>query len=69
MFIIFVSFQGGSTRNEQLTTIEKFKNGDLNLLVATDAAREGIDIEDCNAVVNYSHKTNVIGLCRYFLLK
>ena len=59
--LITSSFIGGITRNEQLAAIEKFKAGVLNVLVATDAAREGIDVPDCNAVITYSHKTNVIG--------
>ena len=58
----FLVVSGGSTQNEQLATIAKFKSGELNLLVATDAAGEGIDIEDCNALITYSHKTNVIGV-------
>ena len=52
---------GGITRTEQFAAIKKFKDGDLNVLVVTDAAREGIDVPDCNAVITYSHKTNVIG--------
>ena len=56
-------FLGGITRNDQLEIIEKFRSGDLNILFATDAAREGIDIEDCNVVITYSHKTDVIGKC------
>ena len=66
--LILLPFPGGLSKKEQDLTIEQFKNGDLNIIVATDAGREGIDIKECNAVVNYSHKTNVIGMTSLILL-
>ena len=34
-------------------TLEKFKNGEIAVLVATDVAARGIDVEDVDAVINY----------------
>ena len=51
-------------RNKIMTT---FKEGKLNVLVATDVAARGIDVEDVDAVINYDvpesneHYTHRIG--------
>lgn len=36
---------------QQNRTITKFKNGQINLLIATNVAEEGLDIQPCNLVV------------------
>ncbi|XP_068101774.1 interferon-induced helicase C domain-containing protein 1 isoform X2 [Hyperolius riggenbachi] len=50
------------TQNEQKKVIDKFKNGDLNLLVATSVAEEGLDIPECNIVIIYGRITNEIAM-------
>mgnify|MGYP000285864859 CR=1 FL=1 len=43
----------GLTQKEQLKTLEKFKEGIYNVLVATSVAEEGLDIAECDLVICY----------------
>lgn len=38
---------------QQVLTLMKFKKGDLNCLIATSIAEEGLDIPDCNIVIRF----------------
>lgn len=49
------------TPKEQEKIIEKFRDGDTNLLVATGVAQEGLDIPTCNFVIRYDFVSNEIG--------
>ena len=51
---------GGMTLQKQRSTIEKFRDDHLNLLVATTVLEEGLDVAACNLVVRYNHVTNEI---------
>ena len=44
---------GDLTQEERLDTINKFKQGEFNILVATDVAARGIDVDDVTHVINY----------------
>lgn len=44
---------GDMTQSHRLTTLNKFKNGTLNILVATDVAARGIDVDGVTHVFNY----------------
>ena len=46
--------------------LEKFKNSEYNLLVATSIAAEGVDIPDCNYVIRYEFVSDEIAFiqCR-----
>ncbi|KAJ3025951.1 UNVERIFIED_CONTAM: hypothetical protein HDU68_006423 [Siphonaria sp. JEL0065] len=44
----------------QRKVVSDFKNGELNLLVATKVAEEGIDIQPCNLVIRFDTVTSVI---------
>ncbi|KAL8183377.1 UNVERIFIED_CONTAM: Interferon-induced helicase C domain-containing protein 1, partial [Gekko kuhli] len=50
------------TQNEQKEVIEKFRRGEVNLLIATTVAEEGLDIKECNIVIRYGLVTNEIAM-------
>ncbi len=39
--------------HQQVITLMKFRRGDLNCLIATSIAEEGLDIPDCNIVIRF----------------
>lgn len=44
---------GDLNQNQRLNTLKKFKEGNIDFLVATDVAARGIDVEDVSHVINY----------------
>lgn len=50
---------GEMTQNDRSLTMERFKNRQLRILVATDVAARGIDISGLSHVINYTVPTNV----------
>ncbi|XP_036307465.1 probable ATP-dependent RNA helicase DHX58 isoform X2 [Pipistrellus kuhlii] len=50
------------TQKEQQEVIRKFRDGTLNLLMATSVAEEGLDIPQCNVIVRYGLLTNEISM-------
>lgn len=47
------SLHGANTQRSRTRTIENFKKGSLQILVATDVAARGIHIDDLTLVINY----------------
>lgn len=47
-------------QRKQQDTIQRFREGELNLLISTSIAEEGLDIPQCNLVVRYGLLTNDI---------
>lgn len=47
------SMHGDLSQNHRMNTLRRFKNGEVNFLVATDVAARGIDVEDVSHVINY----------------
>lgn len=47
------SIHGDKRHNERQRTLKRFKDDDLNILVATDVAARGLDIPDVTHVINY----------------
>ncbi len=47
------ALHGDMRQNERDTVMAKFRNGDINILVATDVAARGVDVENIEAVFNY----------------
>jgi ATP-dependent RNA helicase DeaD len=45
---------GDLSQAQRSRVLDEFKNGKLNILVATDVAARGIDIKDVSHVINYS---------------
>ncbi|XP_034550004.1 interferon-induced helicase C domain-containing protein 1 [Notolabrus celidotus] len=50
------------TSAEQKDVLNKFGKGDVNLLIATSVAEEGLDIPECNIVIQYGQLTNEIAM-------
>lgn len=50
---IVEGMHGDMKQIQRLNTLNKFKSGKLNYLVATDVAARGIDVEDVTHVINY----------------
>ncbi|QZE14711.1 DEAD/DEAH box helicase [Halosquirtibacter laminarini] len=48
-----LTLHGDKDQNERITTLEKFKSGESNILIATDISARGIDIPNVEFVVNY----------------
>jgi ATP-dependent RNA helicase RhlE len=48
-----VSFHGDKTQSARQEALNKFKNNEVNILIATDVASRGIDIDDLDAVINF----------------
>ncbi|XP_046850442.1 interferon-induced helicase C domain-containing protein 1-like [Xenia sp. Carnegie-2017] len=51
---------GGMPKAKQDREIRNFRNGDSNIIVATSVLLEGIDVPDCNFVINYGMPGNEI---------
>ena len=52
----------GMTGDQQEKVMKKFRDGHVNLLIATNVAEEGIDIPVCNVVVRYDAQYSVRSL-------
>ena len=48
------SIHGGKSQSQRQRVLKKFKNNDVNVLVATDVAARGLDVSDISHVINYS---------------
>ncbi|RKE98050.1 DEAD/DEAH box helicase [Ichthyenterobacterium magnum] len=47
------SIHGDKTQSDRQSALNKFKNGYVNILIATDVAARGIDINELDAVINF----------------
>ncbi|MDP3988428.1 MAG: DEAD/DEAH box helicase [Candidatus Levybacteria bacterium] len=47
------SIHGNKSQNQRQRALEEFKNNQLQILIATDVASRGLDIEDVTHVINY----------------
>lgn len=48
------AIHGGKTQGQRQRALDRFKKGEINVLVATDVAARGIDVSDITHVINYS---------------
>lgn len=48
------SIHGGRSQGQRKRALDKFKNSQVNILVATDVAARGIDVADITHVINFS---------------
>ncbi|KAI1749251.1 P-loop containing nucleoside triphosphate hydrolase protein [Xylaria castorea] len=44
---------GGMNQNQRITSVESFRDGKVNFLLATDLASRGLDIKGIDTVINY----------------
>jgi len=47
------SIHGDKNQNDREKALDKFKEGNINILIATDVAARGIDIHNLDAVINF----------------
>ena len=47
------TLHGDKSQTDRQTALKKFKNNMVNILIATDVAARGIDIDDLDAVINF----------------
>ena len=47
------AIHGDIQQRQREKTLQKFRDGQLRVLVATDVAARGLDIDDVDAVFNY----------------
>ncbi|MCA9329103.1 DEAD/DEAH box helicase [Candidatus Saccharibacteria bacterium] len=48
------AIHGGKTQGQRQRALRRFKNNEINILVATDVASRGIDISDITHVINFT---------------
>lgn len=54
---------GGKSQDQREDTLEMFRNGNIQVLVATDVAGRGLDIPDVSLVVNYDLPSKIANYC------
>ena len=47
------AIHGNKNQNQRLRALSQFKNGQVHILIATDVASRGLDIEDVTHVINF----------------
>lgn len=57
-----VTWHASIKQAEQKDGLIKFHSGEVNLLIATSVAEEGLDIPKCNFVIRYGHVANEISM-------
>lgn len=53
------SIHGDKTQGERDYAFKRFKNDDIEVLVATDVAARGLDVNDVKLVINYDFPNNI----------
>lgn len=53
-----IGISGDMTQAERMQTMKKFKEGEMQYLVATDVAARGLDIDDITHIINYDIPLN-----------
>jgi ATP-dependent RNA helicase RhlE len=56
--VVAVSIHSGRTQNQRQRALDGFRNGKYQVMVATDVAARGIDVEGISHVINYDVPTH-----------
>ncbi|XP_022174434.1 probable ATP-dependent RNA helicase DDX43 [Myzus persicae] len=56
---IVESIHGGREQSDREMALESLRNGEVNILIATDVASRGIDINDITVVINYDFTKDI----------
>ncbi|CAI6363386.1 unnamed protein product [Macrosiphum euphorbiae] len=56
---IVESIHGGREQSDREQALESLRNGEVNILIATDVASRGIDINDITVVINYDFTKDI----------
>lgn len=56
---IVESIHGGREQSDREMALESLRNGEVNILIATDVASRGIDINDITIVINYDYTKDI----------
>ncbi len=59
-YLIGKAGERGLKQGEQVETVNKFREGEYSILVATQVGEEGLDISECNLVVFYDNVPSAI---------
>ncbi|KAJ1425268.1 P-loop containing nucleoside triphosphate hydrolase protein [Ochromonadaceae sp. CCMP2298] len=54
---------GGRSQDQREETLEQFRNGEVQILVATDVAARGLDIPDVSHIINYDCPQKIAPYC------
>ncbi|XP_015373964.1 PREDICTED: probable ATP-dependent RNA helicase DDX43 [Diuraphis noxia] len=57
--LIVESIHGGREQSDREMALESLRNGEVNILIATDVASRGIDINDITVVINYDFTKDI----------
>ena len=52
-------YHGGKSQEQREKVIHQFRNGKIQIMVATDLAGRGLDVKGINAVINYDAPKNI----------
>ena len=56
--VVAISIHSGRTQNQRQRALDGFRNGKYQVMVATDIAARGIDVEGISHVINYDVPTH-----------
>lgn len=59
-YLIGKAGEHGLKEEEQVDTVQKFRDNTINILIATNVGEEGLDISECNLVIFYDNVPSVI---------